>query len=427
MKLQRGSLSLFQNQYVSIYFSLLGSTPVFLERYLFDVRGIGVYTTTKKNLMSLHVKDSRRILRPSLVLVLQERNVTTPSSNVRNKDRIFQGLKPYKTDLTVLQQQNVVDDNVNKNNKNNKNKNNNNYKITNPLLILQKACTMRGIADEQGYRLTGAPWGFSLAEIREEIRNDHNNSNHNDPREVQQQQQQQQQSPPRMFPSVRTIGFQRISEKGLDWLIKRPRSSSSSITATTSMTTMSNSTTNLLKPVALCYTEGIYPPTNPNDSCEQWRAEGQPIEIPVTEILDTVPMKSFAQILAVGRLEEEEVVVAVKEGQLHHQERPLPPPPPQQQRPLSMTMKDREGFLALVAQVTQELYDNRIELKELEDKVQVLRLLPNRMELLVNGEQIWERFEWTRQKQQPKNNNHNNDTTTNNNGWMQTQHQLLPY
>ena len=370
--------------------------------------------------MFLHVKDSRRILRPSLVLVLQERNVTTPSSDVRNKDRIFQGLKPYKTDLTVLQRQNVVvDDNVN--NKNN-NKNNNNNKITNPLLILQKACTMRGIADEQGYRLTGAPWGFSLAEIRQEIRNnnDHNNNNHNDPREVQQQQQQQQ-SPPRMFPSVRTIGFQRISEKGLDWLIKRPRSSSSSITATTSMTTMSNSTTNLLKPVALCYTEGIYPPTNPNDSCEQWRAEGQPIEIPVTEILDTVPLKSFAQILAVGRLEEqEEVAVAVKEEQLHYQERPLPPPPPPPppQRPLSMRMKDREGFLALVAQVTQELYDNRVELKELEKTVQVLRLLPNRMELLVNGEQIWERFEWTRQKQQPKNNN---------NGWMQTHHQLLPY
>ena len=50
----------------------------------------------------------------------------------------------------------------------------------------------------------------------------------------------------------------------------------------------------------------------------------------------------------------------------------------------SIIMKDCEAFLALVAQVTQELYDNRVQLKEFEDTVQVLRLLPNCMELLLN-------------------------------------------
>lgn len=189
----------------------------------------------------------------------------------------------------------------------------------NPLLEMQRASIERGICDDQGRRLTGAPWAFSLAEIIEGL------------------------------PFVRTIGFQRISELGLDWLTLRPKQD--------------------FNPVAICYTEGIYPPPT-GETCEQWRAEGQLTEIPISNVLETVPIGSFAQILAVGRLK-----------QTTHEHR--------------VAMENKSGFLEEVSKIKKDLESGTADMVELESSVRVARLMPDRMELLVSGP-IWERFEWKR-------------------------------
>jgi len=211
-----------------------------------------------------------------------------------SSSRVFQGLKGYKTDISALE--------------------------PNPLLELQKSSALRGIADGEGYRLSGAPWAFSLAELDDK----------------------------RSFPVVRTIGFQRISEAGLDWLTRRKSQA--------------------VKPVALCYTAGVYPPP-PGESCEQWRAEGSLVELPVAEALKTAPMGSFAQILAVGRISANSID--------------------------RLEMNDRERFLEEVAKVKVELESGKVDTNELESSVRFVRLVPDRIELLVSGN-IWERFEWTR-------------------------------
>mmetsp|Transcript_25596 Transcript_25596/g.70656 ORF Transcript_25596/g.70656 Transcript_25596/m.70656 type:complete len:241 (+) Transcript_25596:84-806(+) len=229
----------------------------------------------------------------------------------QSSSRAFNGLKPFKTDLNAIE--------------------------SNPLLELQKSCIQRGIADVEGYRLNGAPWAFTLGEV------DATTSR----------------------PSVRTIGFQRVSEAGLDWLTRRKSSL-------------------VDEAVAICYTAGVYPPPA-GESCEQWRAEGQLAEIPIVEALKTAPRGSLAQILAVGR---------ISEG-----------------RDERLAMYDRERFLMESAKAKEQLQSADVEIRELEASVRFVRLMPDRMELLVSGN-IWERFEWTR--------NHDNAS------WSAKQ-QLLPY
>lgn len=122
------------------------------------------------------------------------------------------------------------------------------------------------------------------------------------------------------------------------------------------------------KPVAICYTEGVYPPPA-GETCEQWRAEGRPEEIPVSEVLETAPIGSFAQILAVGRR---------KPGVGR------------------MALRDREQFIEEVKQVKEQFEAGNVDMNELEACVRVVRLVPERIELLISGP-IWERFQWTRE------------------------------
>mmetsp|Transcript_14277 Transcript_14277/g.28799 ORF Transcript_14277/g.28799 Transcript_14277/m.28799 type:complete len:279 (-) Transcript_14277:254-1090(-) len=201
--------------------------------------------------------------------------------------------------------------------------------LPNPLLELQRASQSRGICDKDGYRLTGAPWGFQLAEVTSQNR-----------------------------PKVRTIGFQRVSEHGIDYLLlKKKRVAKDDW-------------------IALSYTEGIYPPP-PGQTCEQWRAEGVVAEIDVENVLDTAPMGSFAQILAVARRER-----SVK-GQ------------PNDERNSLCEGQDKDSFIDEVAVLKAELENGNVDIGEIQEAVQVCRLMPSRMELMVSGG-IWERFEYVR-------------------------------
>ncbi|KAL7574467.1 hypothetical protein ACA910_015835 [Epithemia clementina (nom. ined.)] len=279
----------------------------------------------------------------------------------------------------------------------------------NPLLELQKASMARGIADEHGRRLSGAPWAFALAElvVSAPPSSPSTTSHDTEPQgnldaDARQQQQHQHQPPHPWTPSVRTIGFQRISEHGLDWLVKRRRRRDPAPTATAT-------TKVLLPPVALCYTHGMYPPAHAgDDGCEQWRAEGQPMELPVVaELFHTAPRQS----LAVQRLEQELIIMEQQQHQQQQQqpelEQHLDLPETRQAYGSHRThhrrrfvLTDRDAFLAQVAQVTQELEQGRVALEELASAVQVLRLRPDRMELLAHNAKdgIWERWEWTRQQ-----------------------------
>lgn len=247
----------------------------------------------------------------------------------------FSGIKPYRIDVSSLTEN------------------------ANPLVELQKACIARGIADAQGYRITGAPWAFSLAQVKYGI------------------------------PSVRTIGFQRISEHGLDWLTARrkdettsPAGNNQNNNNNNSPDTFTSATTTTSQVVAISYTHGIYPPS-PGESCEQWRAEGVPFELPVAQALATAPRASLAQILAVHQCRKlvRDEHAAISNDSTAFSKR--------------TKLDDRPFFLAQVQRAREQLDKDQVDIEELQSAIQFVRLVPNRMELLANGE-IWERFEWKR-------------------------------
>jgi hypothetical protein len=151
---------------------------------------------------------------------------SSTASVAQQPPKQFDGLKPYRIDTTNLFTRNDTT-----------------RQYPDPLQELQIACTKRGIASENdGLRRNGAPWGFTLAELKHQHQQDQDPDKNNNKSTI--------------VPSVRTIGFQRITKDGMDWLTKIPKSSDNN----NNKNGDSASDTQQLGPVAICFSHGTYPP-----------------------------------------------------------------------------------------------------------------------------------------------------------------------
>ena len=128
------------------------------------------------------------------------------SSNNKNRIGTFQGLRPFRINLGTL----CADDD---------DRTSVTRTTVNPLLVMQQAAVERGIANAQGYRLQGAPWAFSLAEIQSVSSTSSSAPSSNQSKDnhaTTTRCNDDTNATLTCWPSVRTIGFQRISESGLD-------------------------------------------------------------------------------------------------------------------------------------------------------------------------------------------------------------------
>lgn len=201
-----------------------------------------------------------------------------------------------------------------------------------PLLQMRLSHIMKKTCDEEGHRNPCAPWEFNLAEV--------------DPRTGR--------------PTVRTVGVQRISEKGLDYMVLKQPIGAKVATP---------------KEVAISRQDGVYPPPA-GSVCEQWRAEGLAVSIPVEFVMGTAPPGSFAQLLVCAE-----------------EKRALPQPnDPTGKRP-SLEESARESFVKRVQAMKKKLEAGEVSVAQVREAVVVYRLCPRRMEVIVSGP-IWERFEW---------------------------------
>ena len=206
-----------------------------------------------------------------------------------------------------------------------------------PLREMQKQCVARSICDDGGHRLPGAQWGFQLAQIH---RGAHEKA----------------------FPRVRTVGFQRVSECGLDYLMKRPDPAISRYS----------------DEVAINYTYGGYPPPE-GDVCEQWRAEGVAVEIAVENILGTAPLGSFAQIVVCAHAAPDAAWADADGG-----------------GGARAMLADAAACADEVDAMKDAIAGDRVPMGDLAAALLVQRLIPRRVEVLRNvaGGRIWDRFEW---------------------------------
>lgn len=131
-----------------------------------------------------------------------------------------------------------------------------------PLGVLRDACLNRSQCDENGFRVPGAHWVFSVAVSSVDA------------------------SVP---PNLRTLGIQRITESGIDFCVKQGGGSSKKFAAGNA--------------VSILHSHGKY---LPGEKAEQWRADGHCEKIPLMEILDKVPSYTITSMVASKRIAMED-------------------------------------------------------------------------------------------------------------------------
>eukprot|EP00927_Polykrikos_kofoidii_P056073 TRINITY_DN50256_c0_g1_i1.p1 TRINITY_DN50256_c0_g1~~TRINITY_DN50256_c0_g1_i1.p1 ORF type:complete len:318 (+),score=43.16 TRINITY_DN50256_c0_g1_i1:87-1040(+) len=252
----------------------------------------------------------------------------------------------------------------------------------NPLIELQKQCVARGNCDQQGFRKKGAPWAFQLAE------------------QVQLSRGSGQASSP--WPSLRTVGWQRISAKGLDFMVRRAeRTESQNNTCVVSHTGEPNQPReciSAMKPVSICYVEGIYPPPKDGPPCIQWRIEGIAIPVSTKDLLKTAPIGSISQIVTISlKNQGGHDASHVDEGGSHgHEGGSLVSTDSQKHHRVRPSLSDNEQLLQETEAMQRNLQENgdsESVTKAVANACVAYRVFPRRMEMMQSGE-LWERFEW---------------------------------
>lgn len=127
-----------------------------------------------------------------------------------------------------------------------------------PLGVLREACLNRSQCDENGFRVPGTHWVFSVAVSSGDAT---------------------------VPPNLRTLGIQRVTEAGIDFCVKQGGGSSKKFAAGNA--------------VSILHSHGNY---LPGEKAEQWRADGHCEKIPLKEILDKVPSYTITSMVASKRI-----------------------------------------------------------------------------------------------------------------------------
>lgn len=130
-----------------------------------------------------------------------------------------------------------------------------------PLEVLRKECVHRQLCDPRGYRKPGVHWVFSVAL-----------------------------SPfiPGGYPNLRTIGVQRVSPAGIEFVMKKGCQTAESLS--------------MEQPLSVLYTQGKYVP---GQSAEQWRGEGLCEKIDLDEVLHCLPHYTITGMVVSKQIELE--------------------------------------------------------------------------------------------------------------------------
>lgn len=228
----------------------------------------------------------------------------------------------------------------------------------NPLDVLRKNSQHLGLCDANGFRKPGKHWSFAVAVP---------SVNANE------------------APNLRTVGFQRVSSAGADFIVKSgPRSDL------------------LTRPVSVLYTIGKY---KLGETVEQWRADGHCVKLELSDMLNKVPHHTITEMVSSVRAANEANDATETDRDAVSKDRRL--------------MRNQSHFTEIVQKTRIELENGDISTKELEECLRAWRFIPIRMEQMTGSpDQImWDRWEWTRAV---------GDDCPEGTAWNQAQH-ILPY
>ena len=89
-------------------------------------------------------------------------------------------------------------------------------------------------------------------------------------------------------PNLRTVGVQRVSPEGIDFVMKKGSGTCDSLASG--------------RPLAILHLQGRY---LPGETAEQWRGEGSCERLPLDDLMDLLPHYTVAAMVSSKRIENE--------------------------------------------------------------------------------------------------------------------------
>jgi hypothetical protein len=165
-------------------------------------------------------------------------------------------------------------------------------------------------------------------------------------------------------PNCRTVGIERITNAGIDFVMKQGSGTAQSVAGGT--------------PVALLHQQGKF---LPGEHAEQWRGEGVCNTIDLGHVLDLIPHFTVTSMVASSRIAAEKQVDAaetVSEGRL--------------------AMQSKSHLTEVMQKTRIELENGDVSMSELKSCIAAFRFRPHRMECMLGGPDtvMWDRWEWLR-------------------------------
>jgi hypothetical protein len=192
----------------------------------------------------------------------------------------------------------------------------------------------------------------------------------------------------RQAPNLRTVGIERVTPAGLDFVIKRGTGVAQVLAEGQAM--------------SFLHTQGLF---LPGQSAEQWRGEGSCVVLPLSEVLDQVPHFVITSMVGSKRIAAERTGGwPVDEDSAASSSSNSSATDEAEADGASTRVResvDSRTHLTEVMQQTRiELENGDVTLEELDECMQAFRLQPVRMECMwasPDSSVLWDRWEWQRE------------------------------
>lgn len=167
-------------------------------------------------------------------------------------------------------------------------------------------------------------------------------------------------------PNLRTVGVQRLSPEGIDFVMKKGCATSDILA--------------LEQPLAVLFSQGKYAP---GESAEQWRGEGHCEKIALDEVLHCLPHYTITGMLVSKRIEMESLELGENAHDFSVDR---------------MALLNKSHVTEIAQKTRLELENNQLSTRELEESIQTFRFHPERLERLRGSPDsvLWDRWEWSR-------------------------------
>jgi len=166
-------------------------------------------------------------------------------------------------------------------------------------------------------------------------------------------------------PNLRTIGVQRVTKDGIDFVMKKGSGTCDSL---------ANG-----RPMSILHMQGRY---MPGETAEQWRGEGVCERMSLENMMNKLPHYTIVAMVSSKRIEKEKGLLA---EELHASDSGK-----------RLAMENKSHMTEIMQKTRLELENGEISDQEIDDSIRAFRFHPDRLECMAGGPDavLWNRWDW---------------------------------